>query len=616
MGFYEGASAAELCQETRSQGHRTEIRNLRIWKEAIGPVALQAYDAFVEDQAVETLSETIASSKWRGSSVFGPVLEESLCPRGLRALDRRSAKVAMRRLLRSVASNLCLRGQDLTAPCDALLGREVMAFLCPTAQQSCWQVQVKAAEFGEDLPERLADPGYLRFRRQVHLADRLFGSCADETILELVDSQMLRDGSEGSHDECWTKMPRISLWPSLPVARAAEPIRALIGELSLNQKLAYILGHSLAQDVPWDDILPDSILELCRSQLRQLWEDLQDSSKTAPRVDFEALADLAEKISASACFKPDGVLETVVEELFLATIADLMYFRFAILLDVNWLVRNSLLPFVDLAPSPQTALDRLLRQQKPRLLGHLKYARFQQVLKQTRFDGSSPTITLNRKLALSIKEHDRVDWDLRRSLTGQFLNEIRRLSLGPKLFRRPWLTRAVKVQFKGEGGEDAGGLYREALEAVVRELTSRSLPLLLPCPNAVAEVGENRDCWILNPSATSSTALAGLEFMGQLMGLALRTGDLLPCALAPFTFKGLVDEERTLEDLRGIDVFAARQVERCRDEGGDEEDDSLDNDDCVDTGDGLSRADRLLKRRLRFDSLQLAAVRRGLASAT
>ncbi|CAE7650641.1 HERC2 [Symbiodinium sp. CCMP2592] len=484
----------------------------------LDPCSLNPGSSQIRLQAVEILSETIASSKWRGSSVLGPVLEESLGPRGLRALDRRNDKVAMRRLLRSVASNLCMRGQDLTTPCDALLGREVMAFLCPTAQQSCWQVQVKAAEFGEDLPERLADPGYFRFRRQVHLADRLFGSCADEAILELVDSQMLRDGSEGSHDECWTKMPRISLWPSLPVARAAEPIRALIGELSLNQKLAYILGRSLAQEVPWDDSLPDSILELCRSQLRQLWEDLQDSSKTAPRVDLEALADLAEKISACACFKPDGVLETVVEELFLATIADLMYFRFAILLDVNWLVRNSLLPFVDLAPSPQTALDRLLRQQKPRLLGHLKYARFQQVLKQTRFDGSSPTITLNRKLALSIKEHDRVDWDLRRSLTGQFLNEIRRLSLGPKLFRRPWLTRAVKVQFKGEGGEDAGGLYREALEAVVRELTSRSLPLLLPCPNAVAEVGENRDCWILNPSATSSTALAGLEFMGQLMG--------------------------------------------------------------------------------------------------
>ncbi|CAE7869831.1 unnamed protein product, partial [Symbiodinium sp. KB8] len=264
-------------------------------------------------------------------------------------------------------------------------------------------VQVKAAEFGEDLPERLADPGYLRFRRQVHLADRLFASCADVTILELVDSQMLRDGSEGSHDECWTKMPRISLWPSLPVARAAEPIRALIGELSLNQKLTYILGRSLAQEVPWDDILPDSILELCRSQLRQLWEDLLESSRMAFQVDMNALADLAEKISACACFKPDCVLETVVEELFLATIADLMYFRFAILLDVNWLVRNSLQPFVDLAPSPQTALDRLLRQQKPRLLGHLKYARFQQVLKQTRFDGSSPTITLNRKLALSIK---------------------------------------------------------------------------------------------------------------------------------------------------------------------------------------------------------------------
>ena len=31
------------------------------------------------------------------------------------------------------------------------------------------------------------------------------------------------------------------------------------------------------------------------------------------------------------------------------------------------------------------------------------------------------------------------------------------------------------MQFKGEGGEDAGGLYREALDAVAQELHSRSI---------------------------------------------------------------------------------------------------------------------------------------------
>ncbi|CAE7292661.1 Herc2, partial [Symbiodinium pilosum] len=76
----------------------------------------------------------------------------------------------------------------------------------------------------------------------------------------------------------------------------------------------------------------------------------------------------------------------------------------------------------------------------------------------------------------------------------------------------------------------------------------------------------------------------------------------------------IAEDERTLEDLRGIDVFAARQVEGFDAQGGDEDDESLSDEQNADDDATLSRAERLLRRRLSFDSLQLAALRRGLAS--
>lgn len=54
------------------------------------------------------------------------------------------------------------------------------------------------------------------------------------------------------------------------------------------------------------------------------------------------------------------------------------------------------------------------------------------------------------------------------------------------------------------------------------ELQSKALPLLIPCPNTVTDKGQNREKFVFNPSATSPTHLGMFEFLGKLMGLALR----------------------------------------------------------------------------------------------
>src|SRR5690349_10920715 len=85
---------------------------------------------------------------------------------------------------------------------------------------------------------------------------------------------------------------------------------------------------------------------------------------------------------------------------------------------------------------------------------------------------------------------------------------------------------SIKVVFKGENVEGEGGPYRQFFTDVSKELQG-TLPLFIPCPNAQAKVGDNRDKWIITPSCDSSTHLALYEYLGKLMGMAVRTGVLL-----------------------------------------------------------------------------------------
>jgi len=71
------------------------------------------------------------------------------------------------------------------------------------------------------------------------------------------------------------------------------------------------------------------------------------------------------------------------------------------------------------------------------------------------------------------------------------------------------------------------------------------LTLLIPCPNAQIQNGENRDKYIISPSANSSTELKMFEFLGKLIGISMRTGVLLTLDFPSFFWKPLVSQQLT-----------------------------------------------------------------------
>ena len=92
--------------------------------------------------------------------------------------------------------------------------------------------------------------------------------------------------------------------------------------------------------------------------------------------------------------------------------------------------------------------------------------------------------------------------------------------------------RVWKVKFIGESVDDCGGGYSESIAEMCDELQNGSLPLLIVTPNGRDESGANRDCFILNPDATSLVHLSMFKFLGVLIGIAIRTGSPLSLNLA------------------------------------------------------------------------------------
>lgn len=151
------------------------------------------------------------------------------------------------------------------------------------------------------------------------------------------------------------------------------------------------------------------------------------------------------------------------------------------------------------------------------------------------------------------------------TLFGQAFQQLGHLN--PIAFRGSYGNRICDVTFEGEGSTDAGGPYREAFDFMMQELQSDALfpsALLIRTPNHAGNTGTYRDCWILNPSASSSPALQQLVFLGRLMGYALRTRGYLNLCLAPLVWKQLLDLPLSIQDLEQVDVAAVQSTEFMR----------------------------------------------------
>ncbi|XP_041057144.1 probable E3 ubiquitin-protein ligase HERC1 isoform X1 [Carcharodon carcharias] len=121
-------------------------------------------------------------------------------------------------------------------------------------------------------------------------------------------------------------------------------------------------------------------------------------------------------------------------------------------------------------------------------------------------------------------------------------------------------SRAWKVKLIGEGADDAGGVFDDTITEMCQELETGVVDLLIATPNGTAEVGINRDRFLLNPSACTAEHLQQFKFLGILMAVAIRTKKPLDLHLAPFVWKQLCSIPLTSEDLEEVDLLYIRNL--------------------------------------------------------
>ena len=87
---------------------------------------------------------------------------------------------------------------------------------------------------------------------------------------------------------------------------------------------------------------------------------------------------------------------------------------------------------------------------------------------------------------------------------------------------------------------------------------------LLPCANSTALFGQNRETFVLNPDSTSAEQIQMFEFLGKLMGMAVRCANYLDIMISPMAWKMIVGEQVTLEDYMGVDASDSKSMKRLR----------------------------------------------------
>lgn len=215
----------------------------------------------------------------------------------------------------------------------------------------------------------------------------------------------------------------------------------------------------------------------------------------------------------------------------------------------------SLLPFMTDSDVGDESLSRSIL----RLRGLvLRFAKQESIDSWLRIGQSSDShsISIDRMASQVLKARNGTDPEYRRTMFGQ----IARICWEKKpTFRLGEHSRVFSVDLKGENAGDAGGPFREVMDGAVSELQTPQLDLFIPSPNQRAKVGTNQECWVPNPAAPERLRSRAYEFLGQLMGYAIRSkAILLPLTLAPMFWKLLVGEPCDIADVQGHDHLAFR----------------------------------------------------------
>jgi hypothetical protein len=188
---------------------------------------------------------------------------------------------------------------------------------------------------------------------------------------------------------------------------------------------------------------------------------------------------------------------------------------------------------------------------------------------QQRVSPHAPVVQINRMKAakareqLSESEVNGIESDhVLRSIFGQMFSQMRTIPYSN--FKGRKNEQMWKVTFLGEGSIDVGGPYRESLTEVCSDLMSNATPLFIQSPNGKNDVGLNREKWIPNPAATSSQFLEMFEFVGVLMGVAVRTKNTISLDLPSLVWKKILSESVDLSDLEAVDKLCVQALSQLK----------------------------------------------------
>jgi len=178
----------------------------------------------------------------------------------------------------------------------------------------------------------------------------------------------------------------------------------------------------------------------------------------------------------------------------------------------------------------------------------------------SRRDDERHEVVLNRVLAARMRNGSGVQ-AARGTLFGQTYRQLTTAPRGVFVNRQ----QGWRVIFAGEGGQDVGGLFREQLDELCRELQSvSSLQLFVQSANGQHSVGEGRETWLPRASAKTPLQLDMFELVGRLIGVALYTNNNLNVDFSSILYKFLVGERANLADLRAVDAMTVKSLEALR----------------------------------------------------
>lgn len=337
------------------------------------------------------------------------------------------------------------------------------------------------------------------------------------------------------------------------------------------------LGHLIGS--PEADTKRDELLKELRTGIEDIGDEKTDVGKAGWSLELDEtiiiLAQtVARRIGVKAVSLDSVMLNPTPDELVRYKKLDgvplnLIQGRFAVLKYLNRLV-TPLLHYIDVSlfsdeDASESGLSSTLSGQVHRLKGcyfmSTKKSVFDTLLaSSTSKQASKLKIIINRIKASRAKDAGS-DPNGEKSIFGQVFSQLRSHKYSD-FARCAKGTQLWNCSFAGEGSIDVGGPYRESISSSISDLQSDACPLFILCPNGKNSVGLNREKWIVNPSSASSLHLAMYEFVGVLIGIALRTKHTMGFDMPSIFWKSLLAHKVDIADLEAIDKLCVQVLDK------------------------------------------------------